>query len=129
VGDRPSVLLVSNHPDTAELYAYALDLAGFEVHCSEDPHGTPVPPISATPIAVIMHLLPRHDPLAVGALLRQRAPGAMLIGLISVRLRPETLDSMLAIFDDVVMIPCMPDALVKRLASPKLVRRRSEQSS
>jgi DNA-binding response OmpR family regulator len=106
------VVLVSNHEDTADLYTYALEEAGYAVTCASD-HLAALDSIArARPLAVVVHLFPYDDPLAIGALLRRRAPGIVLVGLVSVQLSMAILRAALTIFDDVVMIPCAPDALV-----------------
>jgi DNA-binding response OmpR family regulator len=123
--DKPgSVVLVSNHEDTADLYSYALEEAGFAVACASD-HLAALDSIAgAQPLAVVVHLFPYDDPLAIGTLLRRRAPDIVLVGLVSVQLSIATLRAALTIFDDVVMIPCAPDALVDHVR--RLEKKRHE---
>lgn len=112
---RPPVLLVTSHPDTAELYGFALEHAGFSVRCVPETDEAVDTCRAAPPLAVIVHFRPRHDPLAVGTALRQASVHAALLGLFSMQLPISTLSKVLESFDDVVMIPCAPDALVDRL--------------
>ena len=115
MGDPRRVVLVTNHPDTAELYAFGLERAEFAV--------TPVTSTreavricrAAPPDAVIVHFAPAENPAEVGATLRQSNPEMILIGLFSMRLPMTTLQQVLKTFDDVILIPCPPDALVARL--------------
>jgi DNA-binding response OmpR family regulator len=112
VGERRVVLFVSNHPDTAELYAYALEDAGFSVQCAADIEAALAVIGSDVPSVIIVHLLPRQNPTTIGAQLRKGRSSAVLIGLMSVQLPLASLKPMLDVFDDVVLIPCTPEALV-----------------
>lgn len=118
------VLFVSNHADTADLYSYALEQAGYRVKCVADMHAAITAAGTPIPLAIVVHLLPRHDPVAVGALLRQGRPSTVIIGLISMQLSIDALKRVLGVFDDVVMIPCTPDALVSRVVGLERVKRR-----
>lgn len=128
MGNGRSVIFVSNHEDTADLYAFALEQAGYAPHCSPDIHAALTVLGSSAPLAVIVHLLPRHDPAAIGALLRQGRSATVLIGLLSMQLPVETLTHVLEVFDDVVLIPCSPDALVARVAKLEQAKRRQQSA-
>lgn len=122
------VVFVSNHQDTAELYALALEAAGFSVECASDTAAALAVMGPTTPVAVVVHVLPRNDPAAIGALLRQGRPGTVLIGLFSIQLPVATLAAVLKFFDDVVLIPCAPDALVSRVVRLEEMKRRQESA-
>jgi DNA-binding response OmpR family regulator len=121
------VLLVSGHPDTAELYACAFEQAGFLCTGTRTEDEALAAARNATPAAVILHVHPNQDPAAIGVALRRAAPGAALIGLFSMRLPPPRLKEVLRSFDDVVLIPCPPDALVLRVM--RLVERKRREES
>lgn len=119
---RPPVLLVTSHADTAELYGFALEHAGFSVRCVPETDEAVDTCRATPPLAVIVHFRPKHDPLAVGSALRQASIQPALLGLFSMRLPIATLTKVLESFDDVVMIPCSPDTLIERLT--KVMERR-----
>jgi DNA-binding response OmpR family regulator len=121
------VLLVSGHPDTAELYTCALEQAGFECTGTRTADEAVAVARSTRPLAVILHVHPNQDPAAIGVSLRQAAPAAALIGLVSMPLPPPRLKEVLRSFDDVVLIPCTPDALIVRVT--RLVERKRRQES
>ena len=126
-GTRP-VVFVSNHQDTADLYAFALEEAGFAVVCAPDIASALAVIGAEPPTAIVVHFVPRNDPAAIGALLRQGRPGTVLFGLFSIQLPVKTLETVLAYFDDVVLIPCAPDALVTRLMRLEEMKRPQESA-
>jgi DNA-binding response OmpR family regulator len=115
VGDPRCVLLVTNHPDTADLYAFALNRAGFTVTSAATPGEALKTCHDAPPDAVIVHFAPAENPAKIGESLRQSNPHMILIGLFSMQLPMTALQHVLQTFDDVILIPCPPDALVTRL--------------
>jgi DNA-binding response OmpR family regulator len=127
LGTRPDVLLVSNHPDTAEVYSSALEAAGFSVLCAPDVEAALAVIGPDAPRGIIVDLLPRQDPVALGAMLREGRPATFLVGLLSMEIPLSALKPVLDVFDDVVLVPCSPEALVVRLL--KLDRTRQRQPS
>ena len=109
------VLLVTNHPDTAELYAFALERAGFTVNTAANAGEAIRACHDAPPDATVVHFAPAENPGEVGKALRQANVKMILIGLFSMQLPMTTLQQILEIFDDVILIPCPPDALVNRV--------------
>lgn len=127
MGEQRLVLLVTEHDDTAELYQLGLEQAGFLVQrCGAVEEATDVCRLSA-PTAIVVHFTPRHDPAAAGVLLRAGNPRAVLIGLFSIQLPLASLRRVLDTFDDVIIIPCTPDALVARVV--RLKERKQKQAS
>ncbi len=126
-GTRP-VVFVSNHQDTADLYAFALEEAGFAVVCAPDVASALAVIGADMPTAIVVHFMPRNDPAAIGALLRQGRAGTVLIGLFSIQLPVKTLETVLSYLDDVVLIPCPPDALVSRLMQLEEMKRPQESA-
>lgn len=84
---------------------------------------------AAAPIAIVVHFAPRHDPATVGSVLRAGNPGSVLIGLFSIQLSLSTLKHVLDNFDDVIMIPCAPEALVARVMRLQERKRKQKQAS
>ena len=109
------VLLVTNHPDTAELYAFALERAGFTVNTAANPREAVRACQDAPPDVTVVHFAPAENPTDVGRTLRESSAEMILIGLFSMQLPVTTLQQLLHFFDDVILIPCPPDALVDRL--------------
>jgi DNA-binding response OmpR family regulator len=123
----PVVLLVSRHSDTRELYGYALGQAGFACRGVASLADAVTDAGQVASNAVIVQLHPTDDPAEVGRAVRQAVPRAALIGLVSMQLPVATLKQVLGTFDDVVLIPCSPDALVARVT--RLLRTRKRQES
>ncbi len=113
------VLLVCGHADTADLYKSALEYAGI---------ATTVTPTQSEALgllkeqhasAVVVLIGPADDPVTIGREFRQQ-PGsaaATLVALSSVQHRHDTLRELLENFDDEVMIPCTPSALIERITA------------
>lgn len=128
--DHPrAVLLVSNHPDTVELYAFALEHAGFSCRGIRTTAEALASARQSAPLAIVLHIHPSEDPAEVGRSLRQAAPLAALIGLFSMQLPLASLKHVLQSFDDVLLIPCSPDALVARLLTLLETKRRRQESA
>jgi DNA-binding response OmpR family regulator len=123
-----TVLFVSNHPDTAELYSFALKHAGFDCVCVETAQAAVALSRETIPGAIVLHLHPNEGPEEIGSALRQNAPGTALIGLFSVQLSSARLKQILRSFDDALLIPCTPDALVARVVRLMETRRRQESA-
>lgn len=128
MGISRSVILVTTHPDTADLYGLALEQAGFAVHCCGEPVQALMPFEPHAPLAVVVHFRPKDDPLQIGGSLRRAWPQAVLLGLFSMQLPVAALKTVLETFDDVVMIPCSPDALIARLARLEVSRRNTSSA-
>ncbi|HSL21843.1 MAG TPA: hypothetical protein VK886_09920 [Vicinamibacterales bacterium] len=111
------------HPDTADLYGLALEQAGFAVLSCNEPQQALAPRDLHAPLAIVVHFRPKDDPLQIGGSLRRAWPQAVLLGLFSMQLPVTALKNVLETFDDVVMIPCSPDALISRLARLEVGRR------
>lgn len=122
------VFFVSGHPDTAELYATALEQAGFRCIGISSAEQAVATARQAPPLAVVLHVHPNQDPAAIGLRLRQAAPGAALIGLFSMQPPTPRLKDVLRSFDDVMMIPCSPDSLVVRVLRLVEGKRREESA-
>lgn len=127
VGEVRLVLLVTGHDDTAELYRFALERAGYAV----ERYRTPVEAVEAcrslAPVAIVVHFTPRENPTAVGAAFRSLTLRTVLVGLFSIQLPISALRQVLESFDDVIMIPCTPDALVSHVV--RLQERKQKQAS
>lgn len=68
---------------------------------------------------VVVLIGPSDDAVAIGRALREE-PGsadATLLALSSVQHRTDTLREVLQNFDDEMLIPCTPDALMQRIAA------------
>lgn len=115
MGDSRRVLLVISHGDTADLYTIALENAGYQVARAPRLSDAARACRDTTCDAVIVNVLPRDDASRMGAAFRDARPGLVLIGLLSMQLPLATLEEVLRVFDEVVLIPCAPDALVSRL--------------
>jgi DNA-binding response OmpR family regulator len=79
---------------------------------------------NVAPLAIIVQIMPHHDAAALGAMLREGRPDTMLVGLFSIQLSVTTLKTLLQVFDDVVLIPCAPDALVARIRKLERLKKR-----
>jgi DNA-binding response OmpR family regulator len=119
------ILLISRHADTRDLYGYALEQAGFACKGIPSIPDAVAQARQASPAALVVQLHPSDDPAEIGQQIREAVPRAALIGLVSMQLPVSTLKQVLASFDDVVLIPCSPDALVARLT--RLLRTRNSQ--
>lgn len=127
MGEVRLVTLVTDHDDTAELYSLALGRAGFDVARCTSIDAAVEACRARSPLAVVVHFTPRHDAASVGSVLRAGNPGTVLIGLFSIQLPLSTLRQVLDHFDDVIMIPCAPEALVARIV--RLQERKRRQAS
>lgn len=127
MGETRLVTLVTDHDDTADLYRLALEQAEFKVErCTSIDAAVDICRSRAS-MAIVVHITPRHDPASAGLMLRSANPGAILIGLFSIQLPLSTLRDVLDQFDDVIMIPCVPEALVGRIV--RLQERKRRQAS
>lgn len=115
MGDTPRVFFVTSHQDTAELYGFALEHAGFATRWLKSPAQAVEACRADPPTAAVVHFAPVDDPLGVSVALRQACGRATLIGLFSMVLPSSTLKQVLGNLNDVLMIPCSPDRLVSRL--------------
>jgi DNA-binding response OmpR family regulator len=120
-------MLVTDHDDTAELYTLALEHAGFAVQRFHEPAEVVRASRTTPPLAVVVHFSPRQDPAAVGVTLRSVGFRTVLLGLFSIQLPLTALRDVLETFDDVIMIPCSPEALVTRIV--RLGERKAKQAS
>ncbi len=120
-------MLVTGHDDTAELYRFALERAGYAVRRYRAPQDAVEDCSRIAPFAVVVHFTPREDPTAVGVALRSISLRTILVGLFSIQLPISALHRVLETFDDVVMIPCTPDALVGHIV--RLQERKQKQAS
>ena len=121
------VILVTGHDDTAELYRFALERAGYDVQRYISPRDAVEACRGIAPLAVIVHFTPREDPATVGAAFRSIGLRTVLVGLFSIQLSISALRQVLETFDDVIMIPCAPDALVAHVV--RLEERKQKQAS
>jgi hypothetical protein len=71
--------------------------------------------------------MPQHDAVALGALLREGRPDTVLVGLFSMQLPMSALKQLLEVFDDIVLIPCAPDALVSRIKRLEQLKKRERE--
>jgi DNA-binding response OmpR family regulator len=115
VGDTPRVFFVTSHQDTAELYGFALEHAGFATRWLKSPAHAVEACRADPPAAAVVHFAPVDDPLDVSQALRAACGRGALIGLFSMALPAATLKQVLGNLNDVLMIPCSPDRLVSRL--------------
>jgi DNA-binding response OmpR family regulator len=120
-------MLVTPHDDTAELYRFALERAGYAVERCRTPQEALEAGRHITPLAIVVHFTPRENPAAIGAALRSLSLRTVLVGLFSIQLQMSALRQVLETFDDVIMIPCTPDALVARVVG--LEERKQKQAS
>ncbi len=127
MGEVRLVMLVTGHDDTAELYRFALERSGYSVQRYRTPPDAVAACRRTTPLAVVVHFAPREDAVATGAALRSISLRTVLVGLFSIQLPMSALAQVLETFDDVIMIPCAPDALVTRVA--RLEERKQRQAS
>lgn len=127
MGQTRPVTLITEHDDTAELYRLVLEQAGFRTERFDTVDRAVSAPRSQPPAAIIVQFTPRQDPAAVGRILRSSNPDVVLIGLFSIQLPLSTLRHVLHHFDDVIMIPCTPEALVAHVV--RLQERKNRQAS
>jgi DNA-binding response OmpR family regulator len=116
VGDTPRVFFVTGHQDTAELYGFALEHAGFAVRWLKSPAQAIEACRADPPAAAIVHFAPIDNPVDISLALRPASGRAALIGLFSMTLPSVTLKQVIGTLNDVLMIPCSPDRLVSRLS-------------
>jgi DNA-binding response OmpR family regulator len=99
-----TVLMLSQEPETADLYTWALNNAGFDVQ-RESSSGV-------EPDVLILHFHPLRDATSLVRDVRLATSGVPVIALTSCACR---LDSDL--FDRVLVFPVLPDQLVQSVAS------------
>jgi DNA-binding response OmpR family regulator len=117
VGDTPRVFFVTGHQDTAELYGFALEHAGFAVRWLKSPAHAVEACRADPPAAAVVHFAPvRRSGRCQPGPASRPAAAAALIGLFSMALPAATLKQVLGNLNDVLMIPCSPDRLVSRLS-------------
>jgi hypothetical protein len=102
------VVLVSAHADTRELYAQIMRADGFDVHPASTAEDVPPGPADVA----VVHLHPRDNAEDIARTLRARTEGAVLIALVSLRLKTAR-----DIFDHVALVPLMPPDLVRLICS------------
>lgn len=113
------VLLVCGHADTADLYKSALEHAGMATSVTQTPDAAIALLKERQASTVVVLIGPSDDAVAIGRALREE-PGsadATLLALSSVQHRTDTLREVLQNFDDEMLIPCTPDALMQRIAA------------
>ena len=112
------VLLVCDHPDTADLYQSALEYGGFRTSVARTPAEAVALMRQEHADAVVVLIGPGDDPVAIGRAFRAE-PGsaaATLVALSSVQHAKETLRAALQSFDDAMLIPCTPETLIARIS-------------
>ncbi len=102
------LLFVSDHSDTLEMYASALQEAGVDVRRARGLHHVTVRSVD---VAVIQ-LRPGDDARRIGGTLRRVTDCSVLIALVAFRLELAP-----GVFDRVLPVPLMPGDLVRIICS------------
>lgn len=120
----PVVLIVDDYPDTCEMYAAYLDLAGFRSIKANDGYEALRLATEYLPDVILMDLgLPGIDGYEVTRQLKSdvRTRHIPVVAL-TAHATPQQFDALVASgFDDLIMKPCLPDDLAEEVQ--RLIRR------
>ncbi len=126
----PVVLIVDDYPDTCEMYAAYLDLAGFRSLTANDGYKALQIARRDLPDVILMDLgLPGIDGYEVTKLLKSD-PQTRHIPVIALTAHAtaQQFDHLVACgFDDLILKPCLPDVLADEVE--RVVRRVRQQDS
>ena len=121
------VLLVDDYPDTCEMYAVYLDLAGFRTLKANDGYQALRLAAEFTPDVILMDLgLPVIDGYEVTKRLRNDPRTAHIpVIALTAHAAPRQFDELSASgFDDLILKPCLPDVLAAEVG--RFVKRHQE---
>lgn len=128
----PVVLIVDDYPDTCEMYAAYLDLAGFRSLKANDGYEALRVAAEYLPDVILMDLgLPGIDGYEVTKRLKSdlRTRDIPVIAL-TAHATPQQFDQLVASgFDDLILKPCLPDALAEEVERFIRRSRREEATS
>jgi two-component system cell cycle response regulator DivK len=128
----PLVLIVDDYPDTCDMYAAYLDLAGFRSLKANDGYEALRVAAESLPDVILMDLgLPRIDGYEVTRRLKGdlRTRHIPVIAL-TAHATPQQFDELVASgFDDLILKPCLPDALAEEVQRFIKRTRREEAAS
>jgi CheY-like chemotaxis protein len=123
--NRPSVLLVDDDLDTREMYAWSLELRGFEVRCASHATQAIALAIQRPPDVVVTDFtLPGEDGFALAARLRE-SPALKETPLVLVSGRSFDEASgrrAMTLFDRVLLKPVLPDDVIAEIVPLMLDR-------
>ncbi len=126
----PVVLIVDDYPDTCEMYAAYLDLAGFRSLKANDGYQALRVAAEELPDVILMDLgLPGIDGYEVTRLLKSdpRTRHIPVIALTAHATAQQFEDLVAAGFDDLILKPCLPDVLADEVG--RVVRRVREHDT
>ncbi len=114
----PVVLIVDDYPDTCDMYAAYLDLAGFRSLKANDGYEALRVAAEYLPDLILMDLgLPGIDGYEVTKRLKNnlRTRDIPIVAL-TAHATPQQFDELVASgFDDLILKPCLPDALAEEV--------------
>ncbi len=120
----PVVLIVDDYPDTCEMYAAYLELAGFRPLKANDGYQALSVAIDQLPDVILMDLgLPGIDGYEVTRRLKEdsRTRHIPVVALTAHAVSRQFDELIARGFDDLILKPCLPDALADEVK--KIVRR------
>ncbi len=126
----PVVLIVDDYPDTCEMYAAYLDLAGFRSLKANDGYQALRVAAEELPDVILMDLgLPGIDGYEVTKLLKSdpRTRHIPVIALTAHATAQQFENLVAAGFDDLILKPCLPDVLADEVG--RVVRRVREHDA
>lgn len=120
----PAVLIVDDYPDTCEMYAAYLDLAGFRSLKANDGYEALRVAAEELPDVILMDLgLPGIDGYEVTRRLKSdpRTRHIPVVALTAHAMSRQLDEVIAGGFDDLILKPCLPDALAHEV--DRIVRR------
>ncbi len=126
----PVVLIVDDYPDTCDMYAAYLELAGFKALKANDGYEALRVAAEQQPDVILMDLgLPAIDGYEVTRRLKSAARTRHIpVIALTAHATPRQFDQLVATgFDDLILKPCLPDALAEEVER-FLKRNRGEQA-
>jgi CheY-like chemotaxis protein len=123
----PVVLIVDDYPDTCDMYAAYLDLAGFRSLKATDGYEALRMAAECLPDVILMDLgLPGIDGYEVTKRLKNDSRTAQIpVIALTAHAAPHQFDDLVASgFDDLILKPCLPDALADEIG--RFIKRQEE---
>jgi CheY-like chemotaxis protein len=116
----PLVLIVDDYPDTCEMYAAYLEIAGFRPLTASDGYEAMRVAVEQRPDVILMDLgLPGIDGYEVTRRLKSDPKTADIpVIALTAHAAPHQFDELVASgFDDLILKPCLPDVLAEEVLS------------
>jgi CheY-like chemotaxis protein len=123
----PVVLIVDDYPDTCEMYAAYLEIAGFRPLKANDGYEAMRVAVEHRPDVILMDLgLPGIDGYEVTRRLRNDPRTADIpVVALTAHAAPNQFDELVASgFDDLILKPCLPDVLAEEVL--RFIKRHEE---